>query len=461
MTKDEFKKAYINHTLGDGTMHCDDKTVPEGLSTLDNLITSANSIAEENQTYISDIKALPKFYGFVQNNCLSEDNLFYDLNIPSYGGDNTENIIEDFLKYTDDLKNDLAQLKKDIESTKDAIEKYNNEELSAGDKGVIASAVSLFDDYEEMERKKLEEASANGLTDLETTSTGGNTTANPINSSIGGTGSSSSSQGNVAYRKVTATPTKTVDIDAEPLKNNNTSTEQERQKKLQEEDERRKQQESEERARQQEAEEKRKVQEEQEKEIKRVEEEKRKQQEAEEAKKQQIEEENNKQEEILKNNNKNNNQEETRGTYNPSYEPQVMNNSGSTNTPILTEIEKEGVKMADVSTNIEKETAEVKMDSTKLSSSVKNTESSLKPTTKVIPEEVIEEDSNSSKFIPPIAGVATASIAGIGTKLYIDKKKEEDDSDEDDDENRKFFEEDDIEREAISKEDLVEMLDDK
>ena len=449
MTKDEFKKAYINHTLGDGTMHCDDKTVPEGLSTLDNLITSANSIAEENQTYISDIKALPKFYGFVQNNCLSEDNLFYDLNIPSYGGDNTENIIEDFLKYTEDLKNDLAQLKKDIESTKDAIEKYNNEELSAGDKGVIASAVSLFDDYEEMERRKLEEAGANGLTDLETTSTGGNTTTNSINSSIGGTGSSSSSQGNVAYRKVTATPTKTVDIDKEPLKNNNISTEQESQKKQQEENE--------EKARQQEAEEKRKVQIEKEKQIKQVEEEKRKQQEAEEAKKQQIEEENKKQEEILKNNN----QEETRGTYNPSYEPQVMNNSSTTNTPILTELEKEGVKMADVSTNIEKETAEVKMDSTKLSSSVKNTESPLNPTTKVIPQEVIEEDSNSSKFIPPIAGVATASIAGIGTKLYIDKKKDEDKEDEDNDENRRFFDEDDIEREAISKEDLVEMLDDK
>lgn len=456
MTKDEFKKEYINHTLDKSIMHCSD-TVTEGIETLGNLLTSAQSIAQENNSYISEFRNIPRFYGFVQNNCLSEDNLFYDLNIPSYGGDNTENIIEDFLKYTEDLKNDLAQLKKDIESTKDAIEKYNNEELSAGDKGVIASAVSLFDDYEEMERKKLEEAGANGLTDLETTSTGGNTTTNPINSSIGGTGSSSSSQGNVSYRKVSATPTKTVDIDAEPLKNNNISTEQERQKKQQEENERRKQQESEERTRQQETEEKRKVQIEKEKQIKQVEEEKRKQQEAEEAKKQQIEEENKKQEEILKNNN----QEETRGTYNPSYEPQVMNNGGTTNTPILTELEKEGVKMADVSTNIEKETAEVKMDSTKLSSSVKNTESPLNPTTKVIPQEVIEEDSNSSKFIPPIAGVATASIAGIGTKLYIDKKKGEDKEDEDNDENRRFFDEDDIEREAISKEDLVEMLDDK
>ena len=232
MTKDEFKKAYINHTLDKSIMHCSD-TVNEGIETLGNLLTSAQSIAQENNSYISEFRNIPRFYGFVQNNCLSEDNLFYDLNIPSYGGDNTENIIDDFLKYTEDLKNDLAQLKKDIESTKDAIEKYNNEELSAGDKGVIASAVSLFDDYEEMERRKLEEAGANGLTDLGTTSTGGNTTTNPINSSIGGTGSSSSSQGNVSYRKVSATPTKTVDIDAEPLKNNNISTEQERKKKQQ------------------------------------------------------------------------------------------------------------------------------------------------------------------------------------------------------------------------------------
>ena len=446
MTKDEFKKGYINHTLDKTTMFCG-ANVDEGIETLGNLLTSVESIDDENETYISDFKNIPRFYGFVQNNCLSEDNLFYDLNIPSYNGENTEYIVDDFLEYTEELRDSLKKLKEDIEKTVDAIKKYDSNDLSAGDKGVLATSVSLFDDYEEMERKKLEEGN---ITEVPGTNTGTAST-NLINSS--GSSGSSSSEGGVAYRKVTATPTKTADVDTEPLKTNTNTSDEEaaKIKQQQEEEDRRLQQEDEERkrAQQKEEEEQRQQQEEAEK---------RKQQEEAEKRKQQEEEDKKQQEEVLKSNN---NQETTKGTYNPSYEPQVMNNGGVASTSSFTDANKEEVKMADVSAEIEKETKEVAMDSSKLTSSVKNTESSLKPTTKTITEEAVEDSSLAGKFIPPIAGVATAGIAGLGTKMYIDKNKDKDEEEDDDDDERKFFDENDVEKEAISKEELIEMLGDK
>lgn len=423
MTKDEFKKAYINHTLEDGTMHCDSKTVPEGLSTLDNLITSANSICEENESYISDIKNLSRFYGFVQNNNLSEDNLFYDLNIPSYGGENTEHIIEDFLKYTEDLKNDLSQLKEDIESTKEAIEKYNNEELSAGDKGVIASAVSLFDDYEKYEQNKNTEEEK---TDVKEESS-----------------SNSSGQANVAYRKTSsATPTKIQDINTS-INEKKTESTQEQTKEVDTEEEKKKQ-----------------IMDDL----------------ADQDKKQQEEktlEDKIKEEEINKiqnnmnteDNNSNNNDIEKTKTSSISYEqidPQSLNSTENTTSTFTgtsnsdTEVEK--IEIDDLAENISKNENE-ELDYSKLSSSVKNTESSLKPT-KIATEEYIEEDSSAGKFIPPIAGVATASIAGVGTKLYMDKSKEDDE--EENKESTRFFDEEvKEEKKTLSKEDLVEMLDDK
>lgn len=148
MTKEELKNAFIHKNLGYGVMHCDEEKVKAGLETLDNLIKTAETIDSDSNTYISDFQNIDRFYGFVQNNNLSEDNLFYDLNIPSYTEGNTEHVVDKFREYTTELKDLVTNLKKDIEATVSAIKIYNNRSsYSPGELGAAAEGISLFDDY--------------------------------------------------------------------------------------------------------------------------------------------------------------------------------------------------------------------------------------------------------------------------------------------------------------------------
>lgn len=73
------------------------------------------------------------------------------------------------------------------------------------------------------------------------------------------------------------------------------------------------------------------------------------------------------------------------------------------------------------------------------------------------------QDNSGNSFIPPIAGISTAAVAGIGTKMYIDKKednKEETDSFFSKDEQKEIKEEKDTEEEnkTMSKEDLIKAI---
>lgn len=148
MTKEELKQAYIHGNLSKGVVHCDKTSVQAGLDKLQELITLSESVHDNSNTAINNLQNLNGFYGVVRNNCLAEDNLLYDLDIPSYGGTNTEEIVNDFKKDTEELKTLLASLKKDIEATVAAIDVYNNRDAySPGQLAAAAESISLFDDY--------------------------------------------------------------------------------------------------------------------------------------------------------------------------------------------------------------------------------------------------------------------------------------------------------------------------
>ncbi len=148
MTKEELKQAYIHGNLSKGVVHCDKESVSAGLEKLTELISLAEKADENSNQAINNLQNLNGFYGVVKNNCLAEDNLLYDLDIPSYGGSNTEEIVNDFKKDTEELKQLMTSLKKDIEATVSAIDVYNNRDAySPGQLAAAAEGISLFDDY--------------------------------------------------------------------------------------------------------------------------------------------------------------------------------------------------------------------------------------------------------------------------------------------------------------------------
>lgn len=74
------------------------------------------------------------------------------------------------------------------------------------------------------------------------------------------------------------------------------------------------------------------------------------------------------------------------------------------------------------------------------------------------------ESSSSQKFIPPIAGVSAATVAGLGTKMYVNKSEKDNKVDQEEDiVFIKDIEEEtkQEEREALSKEDLLKVLENK
>lgn len=103
-----------------------------------------------------------------------------------------------------------------------------------------------------------------------------------------------------------------------------------------------------------------------------------------------------------------------------------------------------------------------------LSSSVTSIADNTLKTIKPLVKNVSENVGNSSAVLPGIAGISTAALAGAGTKLYIDKKENEENEEDDNEEHNKFFDlpdEDDDEQDtiddALSKEDLMKMLENK
>ena len=148
MTKEELKQSFIHGNVGRAVLHCDEKSVSEGLESLTDLISKATTADSTSSSTISSLQNLNGFYGVVKNNCLSEDNLLYDLDIPSYGGDNTEHVVEDFQKDTQELIDLVTKLKADIEATVNAINIYNNRDsYSPTELAAAAEGISLFDDY--------------------------------------------------------------------------------------------------------------------------------------------------------------------------------------------------------------------------------------------------------------------------------------------------------------------------
>ncbi|MDO4995626.1 MAG: hypothetical protein Q4E69_00460 [Bacilli bacterium] len=103
-----------------------------------------------------------------------------------------------------------------------------------------------------------------------------------------------------------------------------------------------------------------------------------------------------------------------------------------------------------------------KADASKMVSSVTSNATPLKPI-KIDDAPATENTSTAGKFIPPIAGVSTAAVAGIGAKLYMNKKDDKDKEKEEKHENKFFDENIKPEEESklnfSSKEDIIKLLD--
>lgn len=102
-------------------------------------------------------------------------------------------------------------------------------------------------------------------------------------------------------------------------------------------------------------------------------------------------------------------------------------------------------------------------DSSKMVSSVTSNSTPLKPITIENKTTTKEPTSTVGKFVPPIAGVSTAAVAGLGAKLYMDKSNEKEE-DKDKKKENKFFDEniqqeDDSKLNFSSKEDIIKLLD--
>lgn len=88
-----------------------------------------------------------------------------------------------------------------------------------------------------------------------------------------------------------------------------------------------------------------------------------------------------------------------------------------TTTTLLPEIKDVDTLIAQAETST---TETDKIDPSKMVSSITNNTTPLKPI-KIDEIKATQEESTSGKFIPPIAGVSAATVAGIGTKFYVDK----------------------------------------
>lgn len=104
-----------------------------------------------------------------------------------------------------------------------------------------------------------------------------------------------------------------------------------------------------------------------------------------------------------------------------------------------------------------------KADPSKMVSSVTSNSTPLKPITIDDTSTKTETTSTAGKFVPPIAGISTAAVAGLGAKLYIDKKDKKDEKKEEKSENKFFNDNIEPEEESklnfSSKEDIIKLLD--
>ena len=104
-----------------------------------------------------------------------------------------------------------------------------------------------------------------------------------------------------------------------------------------------------------------------------------------------------------------------------------------------------------------------KADPSKMVSSVTSNSTPLKPIKIDDTKSPAAETSTAGKFVPPIAGVSAAAVAGIGAKLYVDKKDDKKENKEEKHENKFFNENIEPEEESklnfSSKEDIIRLLD--
>lgn len=104
-----------------------------------------------------------------------------------------------------------------------------------------------------------------------------------------------------------------------------------------------------------------------------------------------------------------------------------------------------------------------KADPSKMVSSVTSNSTPLKPIKIDDTKSTTAETSTAGKFVPPIAGVSAAAVAGIGAKLYVDKKDDKKEKKEEKHENKFFNENIEPEEESklnfSSKEDIIRLLD--
>lgn len=374
MTKDELKQNFIHGTMSRGSVYCDDRLVDPGLTKLEELKAKVANAKANNVFLISNFQDLDRFNGFICNGRFGEDNLFYDLDIPSYKEENTEKVVDNFSKYLEEAEELLTNLKKDIEATKNSIDVYSNRKnVTAGELGIAADAISLFDDYERLAPNTSGEQ--NVQTKKVSTLSGG-TTARAI---------SYQAPEKVETPKIEKEELK---FETETIKTQDTKIEVPKTEKV---------------------------------EIK---------------------------ETPIKQSEKNETQEATKTTSTSNILNDFMsssnNSTGSsknyTKTPISTssldsvikEINNEESTSKELASSIKKET---KLGTGSLVSSIASKFNTAETIQNNIPEKSIDTSNiteTKNAFVPPIAGLAAASTAGLGTKVYMDKSKEKDNEEESD-----------------------------
>lgn len=133
--------------------------------------------------------------------------------------------------------------------------------------------------------------------------------------------------------------------------------------------------------------------------------------------------------------------------------------TGAATVPEIKDMISNGKTSNNTSTTLESAT---KADPAKMVSSVTSNFTPLKPIKIDDTSIKTETTSTAGKFVPPIAGASTAAVAGLGTKLYLDKKDKKDSKNEEKNDN-KFFN-DNIEPEEESElnfssiEDIIKLL---
>lgn len=399
----EFFDNYRSGNLSSKKFFCNEQKITEGLEAFTEAYYNSSIKADTQDRILKLFHMHDEYYYGYNRTSKKEDNMMYDLNF-DYDGDSSDGVEKEFNDFMSTFSSEMGKIKRQIEDCMTLVQKYNSGEYTGEEVEEILGRINEF--YLDVPLPE-EPEKAN-------TASGGNTGTR--RSSYGGTAR--------AISRSSTTPTNVEPVKVEDVKQNQT-TQQDVMKT-----------------------------------------------------------------DSSKNNTKNVNSEITTKTSDSSDKKakgqlvssvtsdNIKNdfkNASSTSTSTssapknklansVLDLIANGKQTANIDETVEKVTDEVKKASGKITSSISNLKNFNGG--KIIPKIVENNNGEKNTFIPPIAGLSAAAVAGLGTKLYIDKDKDNDkDKKDDESEENKFFkdidEEEEQKNDSLSKEDLITILENK